>query len=70
MKPSYRGKRYGSKLVRMIKERPELKQLPLRLWISHADALMVRSEPVRRIVSKLGLSVNPSVRRWAPFVGK
>jgi len=69
VKPSYRGKRYGSELVRMIKERPELKQLPLRLWISHADALMVKSEPVRRIVSKLGLSVNPSVRRWAPFVG-
>jgi hypothetical protein len=31
-----------------------LKQLPLRLWISHADASMVKSEPVRRVVSKLG----------------
>jgi GNAT superfamily N-acetyltransferase len=33
VRPAYRGKRYGSKLVDAIIKRPEFSQLPLRLWV-------------------------------------
>jgi GNAT superfamily N-acetyltransferase len=69
VRPTYRGKGYGTDLVELIRRRPQLSDMPLRLWVSHADRAGVATEPFRRIVKQLGLSINPASRRWASYVG-
>jgi GNAT superfamily N-acetyltransferase len=69
VKPAYRGRRNGVALAELIKTRPEFGDRPLRLWVSHADREAISSTPFRKIVRRLGLSVKPASRRWAPYVG-
>jgi GNAT superfamily N-acetyltransferase len=69
VRPAYRGKRYGSQLAELIKSRPEFADRPLRLWVGHTDREAVNTGPFRKIVKRLGLSVNRASKKWVPYVG-
>jgi GNAT superfamily N-acetyltransferase len=69
VRPTFRGQGHGTQLAQLVKDRPKLLDCPLRLWIGHADRNNVRSPAVQRIAKRLNLSINPSRRHWAPFVG-
>jgi hypothetical protein len=69
VRSAYSGKRYGSQMAELIKSRTEFADRPLRLWVSHTDREAVNTGPFRKIVKRLGLSVNRASRKWVPYVG-
>lgn len=65
VRPQYRRKGYGRRLVSMLKELRTDIGVPLRLWITHADMEAANRSGVDRLVESLGLTVVPSPFRWA-----
>ena len=68
VRPAYRARSYGRKLAELILAHPNTAGRNLRLWVSHADQQHVADAPMRKILKRLGLSINRARRRWAPYV--
>jgi GNAT superfamily N-acetyltransferase len=60
VRPAYRGQGYGSRLAVMINEIAQLNGLPLRLWVSHADAGNSNEPAFQRVLERLGISLTTS----------
>lgn len=69
IRPSFRNRRFGTALAKLVEDRPHFSDCPLRLWIGHVDRNNVGSPNVQRIAKRLNLSINPSRRNWASYVG-
>ncbi len=65
VRPQYRGRGYGSRLVDMLLELAGELKRPLRLWIPFADWTPSNLSMVERIVEKLGLRLFHTDVRWA-----
>ena len=65
VRPMYRGKGYASLLSSMINDISQSRNLPVRLWIPHADVSQLNKPSFNRVIEQLGLSLKPSGRRWA-----
>jgi GNAT superfamily N-acetyltransferase len=68
VRPQYRGKGHGRQLAIAIRQDPKFSAGGLRLWISHADAPMIKNVTTTKILSRLGLKPNRASRRWASYV--
>ncbi|WP_167767661.1 GNAT family N-acetyltransferase [Bradyrhizobium frederickii] len=69
IRPSFRGRGFGTALAELVKKRPQFEDCPLRLWIGHVDRNNVASATMQATAKRLGLSINPSRRNWASYVG-
>jgi GNAT superfamily N-acetyltransferase len=67
VRPVYRGRGYGSVLATIVNEIAQSHGLPLRLWVSHADAGSSSQPTFQRILQHLRLSLSPSGCRWAAY---
>lgn len=69
VKPQYRNQGIGSHLCDAIVRRGRSLSMPLRLWISHADAGNLYTAEFQSILRRLGLTnVTNAPNRWSTFV--
>jgi GNAT superfamily N-acetyltransferase len=68
VRPAYRNLGYGRKLMRSVHEMAEARRLSFRLWVSFADTAPLHLFLIKSLAEKVGLSIQPSGVRWAPFV--
>jgi GNAT superfamily N-acetyltransferase len=66
--PQFRGKGYGTKLIRLMGKLATDRGAPLRIWISHADNTPENLAAVENLVRQLGLRVVTSRVRWASHI--
>lgn len=64
--PQFRFKGYGKKLTHLTAALASEKSMPLRYWLSHADATPNNLAIVERLLRPL--QVRPSGERWASYV--
>jgi len=67
VRPAYR-KDYGGRLAALIRASPHLSGRSLRLWVPHADRQNISTPGFTKTLQRLGLTVRPASRRWAPYV--
>jgi GNAT superfamily N-acetyltransferase len=65
VRPQYRGREHGTRLVEMLLELAAKLKRPLRLWIPFADWTPSNLPAVERVVDKLGLRLYHADVRWA-----
>jgi GNAT superfamily N-acetyltransferase len=70
VRPQFRRKGYGSKMIRTLHRVAMRNGYALRIWISHADAGSENIKTVEKMSTSLGLNVMPSGNRWAPLVAR
>lgn len=68
VRPQFRGKGHGRKLIEEILKLAAERQLPLKIWISFADVDPSNLLLIQKLTTPLGLSLKPSGVRWAPLV--
>jgi GNAT superfamily N-acetyltransferase len=66
VKPQFRGKGYGARLIRPFARLATKHNCELRIWISYADQAKENLEVIDKIAHSLGLGLIPSGMRWAP----
>jgi GNAT superfamily N-acetyltransferase len=66
VKPQFRGKGYGAKLIRRFAKLAAEHNCDFRIWISCADLAKENLKVIDRIAHSLGLGLIPSGMRWAP----
>ncbi len=67
VRPAYRQQGYGKMLSDMLLELSSKLNMPLRLWISHADAELNNFALLNWLCSCLGLQLDDSGVRWASY---
>lgn len=67
VRPAYRRQGYGRRLSDMLLELSSQSNLPLRLWISHADVDPNNHILLNWLSSYLGLHLRDSEVRWASY---
>lgn len=68
VRPEYRRSGHGGKLLQRLQEISLSRGLPLRIWISFADAAPQNLVVIEKIARPIGLSIQASGERWAPLV--
>lgn len=68
VRPQFRGTGHGKKLIEEIVKLATERQLPLKIWISFADAGPDNVSLIQKLIAPLGLSLKPSGVRWASLV--
>jgi GNAT superfamily N-acetyltransferase len=66
VRPQYRGKGYGKKLIRLLGELAS--ERGLKIWVSYADNVPENLAIIEKLISPLGLQLKASDVRWAPLV--
>ena len=67
VKPSFRRQGFGGKLAGMLRDLAESKELPIRLWIPFPDVEPANKPALTGLLHRLGLGVQRSGVRWAPY---
>jgi GNAT superfamily N-acetyltransferase len=68
VRPQFRRNGYGGGLIRsMAKLATELSKR-FRIWISYADTMPENLRAIERLSSPIGIRLQPSNVRWAPYV--
>ena len=67
VRPTYRGRGYSSILATMVGEIAQSQNVPLRLWVTHADAGRSGDPAFHRVLEHLGLALMASGCRWAAY---
>jgi GNAT superfamily N-acetyltransferase len=68
VRPTYRRRGYGRRLVDLICEEAKAAGRPLRAWLPRVDASQTVSEAASAVLRRLGLRANRSRRTWAAWV--
>jgi ribosomal protein S18 acetylase RimI-like enzyme len=66
--PQFRRRGHGRALVGAIGSLAEQRAVPLKFWISHADAAPKNLAVVEKLLHPLGLRSERSAERWASYV--
>lgn len=66
--PTFRKRRYASKLVKMIENYARKRNASLAIWISHADTATKNLAVMKKFAIRLRLKLLPSPVRWASYV--
>jgi hypothetical protein len=69
VKPKFRRKGYGTKLLASLNDLSRSQKLPLRFLIPFSDSDSENLDVVRKIVERIGHRVEISGLRWVPYVG-
>lgn len=69
VRPTWRNQGYALKLAANLYRQSAKVGKPLRAWIPHSDYIISNHKPLKTIICKLGLSLNPSPVKWASKVG-
>jgi hypothetical protein len=64
--PQFRFQGYGRELTRLTAALASEKSMPMRFWLSHADAAPSNLAIVKKLLRPL--QVRPSKKRWASYV--
>jgi GNAT superfamily N-acetyltransferase len=67
VRPAFRSQGYGRRLCQKLLELSSQLELPLRLWIPHADVAPNNMPAVHRLVSYLGMQLANSGVVWASY---
>ncbi len=67
VRPDYRRRGFGTRLVEMIQGIARLHSLPLRAWVPFADAGSENRHALAAITRKLDLGIHRSGVRWAAY---
>lgn len=62
---AFRGNNNGNRLSGMLRELAARLDLPLRLWVAHADSDQANLAIVEKVAMRLSLSLEPSDVQWA-----
>lgn len=68
VRPQFRGRGHGRKLIEEILKLAAGLQLPIKVWISFADADSDNLQLIQERIAPLGFSLKSSGVRWAPLV--
>ena len=69
VKPQYRHQGIGTAFANALVDRSNEQRMPLRMWISHADAPYTSASPIKQLLIKMNLAnVEPSGVRWASYL--
>ena len=69
VRPAFRGRGYGRRLCRMLRDLADELSLPLRIWVPHVDCAGANIACVQKIAGHLGLHLTQSGVRWAACKG-
>lgn len=67
VRPQYRGRGYGTHLLKSLHDLSRMAQLHLRLFIPFADCRQENLKTVERLLTKGGYFLTASGVRWAPY---
>jgi GNAT superfamily N-acetyltransferase len=67
VRPQFRKKGHGTRLIQAIQKRADKLGCSLRLWISHADIDPSNLAIIDRLITPIGCVRSPSGERWAPM---
>jgi len=68
VRPSYRGRGHGTRLMGTMYNVAKDRRLSFRLWISYADIATDNLRVIEAMAKPAGLSIQASGVRWAPLV--
>ena len=69
VRPEWRGRGYGPRLISVVESRAAKLELPLRLWVPHLDGVdSTTPAPFCRMVRRSGLQIFDGDVQWASFV--
>jgi len=67
VKPNNRRTGIGTRLASLLSSRASALNLPIRLWVPHADVNSSNLATFARLVKRLGLTIKPSDALWASY---
>ncbi|MEK6284231.1 MAG: hypothetical protein AABO57_00655 [Acidobacteriota bacterium] len=65
VRPAFRGNNNGNRLAGMLRELADSLELPLRLWVAHADSDQANLAILEKMAECLSLKLGPSDVQWA-----
>ena len=68
VRPQFRGKSHGKRLINELRKAVNMSQWPLKVWISFADTDPDNLRLIRKLAASFGLSLKPSETRWAALI--
>jgi GNAT superfamily N-acetyltransferase len=68
VRPQYRGRDFGTRMLESLHKLSKMSQLPLRLFIPYADCGPDNLKTAQKLLAKKGYFLITSGLRWAPFI--
>lgn len=68
VRPSFRKRGYGRQLIRRMEEIADEHSADLKMWVPFPDASLANLQAVQKLITLVGLSLEPSCVRWAACV--
>jgi GNAT superfamily N-acetyltransferase len=68
VRPQFRGKGHGKRLINELRKAVNTSHWPLKVWVSFADSELDNLRLIRKLTAQFGLSLKISGTRWAAFL--
>jgi GNAT superfamily N-acetyltransferase len=69
VRPEWRARGHGPKLIQVMQQRAAKLDLPLRIWVPHVDGAESTTLPTFcRLIRRLGLRIDECKQQWASYV--